>query len=204
MITKIKKLEETRTKLKEEFVGLDSIIDQVITSITPWYVTPEIIQRPLVISLWGMTGTGKTSIVKRVVQLLELDRKTLFFDCGKETGENSSITEKINNFFKLEEIQSTGEDFLNDLVFVFDEFQYVRTISEEGSEVDKPGTRPVWNLMDHGTLNLNEDNYEVSYFINFVEDFLSYAEKNSTVPVENGKIKNPDDVKTLLEHLGGD
>ena len=202
MITRINKLEETKTKLKDEFIGLDSIIDQLITSITPWYVTPEIIQRPLVISLWGMTGTGKTSVIRRTIQLLELDKKTMFFDCGKETGDKSSIVDKISDFFKLEEVQSTGEDFLEDLVFVFDEFQYARTISEDGSEIDKPGIRPVWNLMDHGTLNLNEENYEASYVINFIEDFLGYAKDHSTVKVEGGKIKNPEDIKVLLEHLG--
>ena len=202
MISKIQKLEETKNKLKEEFVGLDSIIDQIITSITPWYVTPQIIQRPVVISLWGMTGTGKTSIIKRTIQLLDLDKKTLFFDCGKETGEKSSVNTKIEDFFKLDEVQSTGDDFLEDLVFVFDEFQYAKTISEDHTEIDKPGIRPIWNLMDHGVLDLNEENYESAYVINFIEDFLSYAEKYSLTQVEDGKIKNPNDVKILLEYLG--
>lgn len=202
MTEQIKELEQAKQKLKEEFVGLDPIIDQLITSITPWYVTPEVIQRPVVVSLWGMTGTGKTSVIRRTIQLLGLDRKTLFFDCGGETGDNSSVNDKLKGLFTLEELHSTGEDFLKDLVFVFDEFQYSRTISEDGNEVDKPGIRPIWNLMDHGTLNLNEENYDSAYVINFIEDFLEYAKNNSTTRVIDGKIKDPKEVKILLEHLG--
>ena len=54
---RIQKLKETVKVLKTEFVGLDEIIDKISQSISPWYVTPEIIKRPVVISLWGMTGT---------------------------------------------------------------------------------------------------------------------------------------------------
>ena len=60
---KTKFLKEISKTLKNEFVGLDGIVDQIIQSVTPWYVTPEIITRPVIVSLWGMTGTGKTSIV---------------------------------------------------------------------------------------------------------------------------------------------
>lgn len=53
------KLDEAVAILKSEFVGLDDIIDNIKKSIIPWYITPEIIERPVVISLWGLTGTGK-------------------------------------------------------------------------------------------------------------------------------------------------
>ena len=59
--TRVQKLQEARKILKEEFIGLDSIIDQVVNSVSPWYITPEILTRPTVVSIWGMTGTGKSS-----------------------------------------------------------------------------------------------------------------------------------------------
>lgn len=46
---RLDRLEECKKVLKEEFIGLSSIIDQVILSITPWYITPEIIQRPVIV-----------------------------------------------------------------------------------------------------------------------------------------------------------
>lgn len=204
MKTKIKTLEKAKETLKKEFIGLDDIIDQIITAVTPWYVTPEVIQRPVVVSLWGMTGTGKTSIVSRLIELLDLKRKSMFFDCGKENNEGaSSVGDKINEFFRLEDAETGMEDLLKDLVFVFDEFQYSRTIDESGCEENnKSNLRPIWNLMDTGILNINENNYDFSVFLNFAEDFLEYAKTHKTVPIENGKIKGKEDVKELLEHLG--
>ena len=202
-MTKIELLEQARQELKKEYVGLDSIIDQVITAVTPWYITREIIQRPVVISLWGMTGTGKTSLIRRLIEILDLHKKTLFFDCGKEIGDgSSSISEKISDFFRIEDIEGPISDLVEDLVFVFDEFQYARTISEDGMEVDKPTIRPIWNLMDHGILNVTENCYDFSYFLNFTEDFLAYASNHQTVRLTKGKICDPNDVKELLDHLG--
>ena len=153
MKTKIETLEKVKATLKSEFIGLDEIIDKIITALTPWYVTPEVIQRPVVVSLWGMTGTGKTSVISRLIELLDIKKQSMFFDCGKETGDNS-ISDKIEEFFRLEDSETSLDDLLKNLVFVFDEFQYARTIDESGCEVDnKTGLRAVWNLMDTGILS---------------------------------------------------
>lgn len=92
---KIKKLENAGKVLKEEFVGLDSIIDNLLESISSWYITPEIIKRPVIVSLWGMTGTGKSSVVRRLLELLEINNQAMFFDCGECTSENKNIADNI-------------------------------------------------------------------------------------------------------------
>ena len=105
-LEKIKILENVKKQLKQEFIGLDSIIDDLVTSITPWFVTPEVIVRPVVVSLWGMTGTGKSSVVKRLVEILDLKHKTLFFDCGTECNETDygrNIGDKIIDFINSDE-----------------------------------------------------------------------------------------------------
>ena len=38
-LEKIKILENVKKQLKQEFVGLDSIIDDLVTSITPWFLS---------------------------------------------------------------------------------------------------------------------------------------------------------------------
>lgn len=53
---RIKKLECAIKTLKDEFVGLDDIIDQISDNIYSWYITPEVITRPTIVSIWGMTG----------------------------------------------------------------------------------------------------------------------------------------------------
>lgn len=51
-------------ELKAELHGIDDVIDRVIESIRAWYVLPQIIKRPVIVSLWGLTGTGKTQLTR--------------------------------------------------------------------------------------------------------------------------------------------
>lgn len=199
-MNKIEILENARIELKKEFVGLDSIIDKIILSVTPWYVTPEIIRRPTIVSLWGMTGTGKTSVVNRLLELLDLKRTSLSIDCGKT---EDTIGNKISDLFNIEGIEVNPDSMLSNLVFVLDEFQYARTIDESGSEYeDKSGVRPIWSLLDTGILDLNERNYNSSTFLSFVEDFLGFAQDNKDMIIKDGKIVEEKDVKKILEALG--
>ena len=64
IIEKRERLEKVRIALKKDFIGLDSVIDEMVDLIEPWYLFPELQFRPLVINLWGMTGVGKTDLVK--------------------------------------------------------------------------------------------------------------------------------------------
>lgn len=211
MKKRIEKLENARQILKSEFVGLDEIIDKIITAVTPWYATPQIIQRPVIVSLWGMTGTGKTSVINRLIELLDIKNKTMSFDCGKEAGDNGkSIVETLNEFFSISRygsspVSAANKTLTEDLVFVFDEFQYARTIDESGCEIEiKSAIRPVWTLMDTGILNLNEDNssYDYNTLNNFIDDFLEYTKGHESVELVNGNVVKKEDVKEILENLG--
>ena len=201
------RLDEAVKTLKTEFVGLDKIIDDIKKSITPWYITPEVIERPVVISLWGLTGTGKTSIVRRLTSLLGLSGKTVFFDCGLEANESSSssIADKIEEVFGCDDdMDSMSSDYGNtkNAVFVFDEFQYARTIDESGVELIKSPLRPIWTIMDSGKFNTSGYKYDVNRFNNFVEDFSLFAKDHPNISVTNGRVINRDDVMVVLENLG--
>src|SRR3989339_558772 len=73
IINRKKKLQEVQQLLKQEFVGIDKVIDELIYLFESWYLFSEYQLKPLIINLWGMTGIGKTSLIKRVVELLDLD-----------------------------------------------------------------------------------------------------------------------------------
>ena len=64
-------LEKTRLELKAHFVGIDEIIDELLDYIQIWYLMPEILNRPIIINLWGMTGVGKTDLIRRLVKALD-------------------------------------------------------------------------------------------------------------------------------------
>ena len=107
-IERIDKLQKAINILKNEFVGLDDIIEKIKLSVTPWYVTPEVITRPVVVSLWGMTGTGKSSVVKRLLELLGLYSKSIFFDCGRECSESDNdVASKAMDFLNVDNIDDT-------------------------------------------------------------------------------------------------
>ena len=200
---RIEKLKGAIQTLKEEFVGLDKILDDIETSLYPWYITPELITRPQIISLWGMTGTGKTSVVHRLVKLLDLESKTLFFDCGEDT-ENRSVTDKIEDYLGDDEGEGNGSEESNGkrLVFVFDEFQYARTLNESHEEVGKPGLRSVWSIIDSGVINMTSNGWDTGTFLTFLEDLTGFVKFNPGIEVDECNVVNPEDVKKILEDLG--
>lgn len=197
---KLQHLRNSIKKLKTEFVGLDDILDQLQEAIISWYVTPEIIERPVVINLWGMTGTGKTSVVRRLLEELYLQPDTISFDCGQASNEyqGTSITDKICEMFNSDEFGGAEK---NNMVFVFDEFQYARTINEQGEELTKSTLRPIWNLIDSGILNYTEFNYNIARFTNFVEDMTQFCAEFPGRPIQNGKLTGQPAIE-LLGRLG--
>ena len=67
-------LRHVAAELKTELFGIDDIIDRVIDTIRAWYVLPDIINRPVIVNLWGLTGTGKTQLIR------SLSKKLGFYD----------------------------------------------------------------------------------------------------------------------------
>jgi hypothetical protein len=137
-------LEELKVHLKKDFVGIDTIIDNVVDSMTPFYLFPDSLKRPIVINLWGMTGTGKTSLVEKIVDFLKLKKSYLKFDIGEYSNGEDKLRKDLAN--KINKLNN------NSNVIVFDEFQLGRTISEDGREIDRNSLRPLWELIDTGVI----------------------------------------------------
>lgn len=203
---KFEKLENARKVLKKEFIGLDDIIDDIIKSITSWYITHDLLERPTVISLWGMTGTGKTSVIKRLVELLELKDKTVSFDCGRESennGYSDNLSDKILEIIGDNDGTSGIDKVADDYVFIFDEFQYARTIDEDGNEVIKSTLRPIWNIIDDGNVPIYENRYSLTSFQEFLDDAIDFINEypEVTIHIENGKVLDKKEIN-LLNNTG--
>lgn len=196
---RLQKLNEVEKILKSEFIGIDSIIDKVLESITPWYVTPEIITRPTVVSLWGLTGTGKTSVVKRIMELLDLERDTLYFNCATEVDSGKdSIETKIFAFFEDENGNTSSGVSVSDpdqqlktnskrAIMIFDEFQNCRTLDEHGEERDRSQTASVWQILDSGILESTEWSWEITRMLGVIEEIHSLAILHPTIPIKDGR-----------------
>jgi hypothetical protein len=135
-------------ELKTELFGIDEIIDRVIESVRAWYVLPHIIRRPVIVCLWGLTGTGKTQLTR------SLARKLGFYDRfvevqmdGFSHGSSWRSSDSISAMLAESSI-AEGEPGM----LVLDEFQRFRTVSEKGKEVAVKRYQDVWQLLSDGRL----------------------------------------------------
>jgi cell division protease FtsH len=145
IISKRNTLLKVAISLKQEFIGLDDIIDEIITLLTPWYLFPQTHVRPTVINLWGLTGTGKTALVKRLVELLEFNKSFVHMDMGSYTGDKGSwikslFTDDLEHFHEKQNI------------ICLDEFQFARSLDESNHELSRDNLRVIWELLDSGKI----------------------------------------------------
>lgn len=182
---KNKIIDEAVIKLKNDFIGIDEQIEQVINNIRSWYLYPELQSRPLVISLFGMTGTGKTDLVRKLVKYLDIEKDLVYFNFA-EIGEMRSYEIESN----IEE--ELGSEKTN-RVFVYDEFQYAATLDSVGGEKDnKSGLKPFWELMDSGILHRRHILWEISYVYNLL-NYLLKINNACSIILEDGKWVNSDE-----------
>ncbi len=136
-------------QLKKEFIGLDGIIDEIADVMLPWWLFPDNQIRPLIINLWGMTGSGKTALIKRLSELLNYQNYLMRFDMG-EFGNNSTFL-KYTFTRQLNQFNATVP------IILLDEFQFAKTIDENGKEVNNNALRIIWDLLDSGELSYESD-----------------------------------------------
>lgn len=139
-------INEAQKKLKEDFVGIDDQIDAIINNIRAWYLFPELQTTPLIINLWGLTGVGKTSLIKELVKHLHVEKDLVYF--------NFAQINEMSSYDIEAKIENELENETPNRIFVYDEFQYAATIDNDGEEkYEKSGLKPVWELMDTGILH---------------------------------------------------
>jgi hypothetical protein len=150
VLNKKSTLENAKVILKAEFVGLDRVIDDLIESFSYWYYFPELQKKPVVINLWGLTGVGKTSLVNRLIQLLNFEQHFYPFNlCESDWDIKDTIAE-------LYEKQNNRS-----FIMMFDEFQNVRTINEGGNEKHTK-YQYLWELLDTGKIPVIQYPYHLN------------------------------------------
>jgi hypothetical protein len=146
-VQKVEQLEDIKTILKNEFVGIDDVIDKVVDNVRSWYTMSFIQERPAVINLWGLTGVGKTSLILRLMDLIGFSDMTFRLDLGEKEGGMSFR----NSLADLCENKNDAP-----IVIVLDEFQHARTLKGSGpfkEEIENDKNRMVWELIDSGKVS---------------------------------------------------
>lgn len=161
-------------QLKKEFIGIDEQIDSIMSNVRVWYLYPQLQSSPCVVNIFGMTGCGKTSLVRRIAQLLDIEKNLVYF--------NFCAINEMTSWEIEQDIEEELDNECSNRIFVYDEFQYAATLDGEGSEKDnKNGLKPFWELLDTGILRKRNSFWETRE----IAKVLMYMIKINTVcPME--------------------
>jgi hypothetical protein len=140
-------LANAAAQLKAELFGIDDVIDRVIDAIRAWYVLPQLITRPVIVCLWGLTGTGKTQLTRRLAQLLGFYDRFVEVQMDGFSHGASYRSSSISGMLGDSGIHEGAPGML-----VLDEFQRFRTVSTKGEEVKVERYQDVWTLLSDGRL----------------------------------------------------
>jgi Peptidase family M41/ATPase family associated with various cellular activities (AAA) len=168
-------LETTRIELKTHFVGIDETIDDLLNYIQIWYLMPEILSRPIIVNLWGMTGVGKTDLVRRLVKCLNFQDR--FVEIELSHTEGSSWDSSVGSALNRNSI-SDGKP----AIVLFDEIQRFNTINTDGTPVQSSKFTDFWELLSDGKLSKRVRD-DLDYYI---QDYL-YQQKNIKKRKERGE-----------------
>lgn len=179
-------LEKLRARLKNDFVGIDDIIDNLLDYIQIWYLMPEILTRPIIVCLWGMTGVGKTDLVRRLVQYLEFQERFVEVELGNT--DNTTYFSSVGAIFT-----ANGLTDGKAAIVLFDEIQRFYTVESDGSPVQATKFNDFWELLSDGRLAKREKD-DLDYYIS---DFMfNQRQRNRRPAAEQG----PED--PMYENVG--
>jgi cell division protease FtsH len=188
-------LELSRQLLKEHFIGIDRIIDELLNYIQIWYLLPDILRRPIIINLWGMTGVGKTDLVRRLVKYLNFQDR--FVEVELTNGEVRSWYNSVGQI-----LQNNGIDDSKPAIVLFDEIQRFNTLQADGTPIPNPKFADFWELLSDGKLS-RKSKEDLDYYI---QEYL-FQQKRSKQRREQGEededhemdIYDAQQIKSLLK-----
>ena len=171
-------LDGVKLALKDKFIGINDVIDKIIDSISLWYLTPELQFRPLIVSLWGITGVGKTDLVRTLVKLLNYTDKFIEIQMDMK----NDYSKNVENF-----LENSAIDSAEPAILLLDEIQRYRTINEMGDAVDNKFFNDVWMLLSDGKFQNNSQRRAEIMDMIFEEMYYSDRMSDDNVDEEPSK-----------------
>lgn len=185
---KKKTLDKCRVYLKKEFIGIDDIIERLLDYIQVWYLMPEVLSRPVIVNLWGMTGVGKTDLIRKTVKFLN------FQDRFAEV-ELSNIDESS---WKSTVFRILNEHDLNDekpAIVLFDEIQRFNTLDQDGNPMQQSKYIDFWELLSDGRLSRKEKHD----YDDFLISVLSNQKENERKKAKGEEIDESDNLVSVWQ-----
>lgn len=183
-----------KKELKKQFIGIDDVIDNFIGKVQTWYCYPELLVRPLIINLVSLTGGGKTDLIAKFVQLLDMSDRcvSLNLSQGSKHGTYQTTIEGA--------LLNVGVTPKHQGVLVLDELQAYRTIGVDNKEYFNYEFGDMWKLMSDG--KLVDDSLRIKQLygmLTTVEDFIK-SKMDSTqnrIDTENSALQTNESIPKL-------
>ena len=167
-------------ELKRFFVGIDAIIDDLVDAIRIWHLMPEVLSRPVIVNLWGMTGVGKTDLVRRLVKLLELQDR--FCEVELSNGDTTSHFSSVGSVLDGNYINDE-----NPKIVLFDEIQRFNTLDTDGKPLTNTKFTDFWELLSDGRLakrTRDDIDWSLNSYAVWITDAKNRRDKGETVDLD--------------------
>lgn len=200
------RLEAAGAELKSVFVGIDTVIDQLIDAIRIWYLMPEVLARPVIVNLWGMTGVGKTDLVRRLVRALDCQDR--FCEVELSNGDTTSWLSSVAGVLEASQLNDERPK-----IVLFDEIQRFNTLDADGKPLENTKFTDFWEVLSDGRLakrSRDDLDYTLDEMTAWVRDARRRKERGEEVdpdaPVSFWEAQNlkrvlalPDDTAAVAE-----
>jgi len=190
------KLETARKNLKNYFTGIDEVIDEVIAKIETWWCHPDFLTRPTIINLWGLTGHGKTDLVRRLAA--ELGMSDNF--CSIEM-DNSKLDPYISTNGPHSDFSILGRFYNNKIqpstqaIILLDDIHRYHTIEGDMS-IDRTQYDDVWKLLSDG--RLIDDRTRIVFLQGVLDSLRNFTFEKFDTSKESANAQN---TLLLISHM---
>lgn len=192
-----KTLERATRELKKHFIGIDKIIDDLMGYIQVWYLMPELLTRPVIINLWGMTGVGKTDLIRQLVKHLDFTDRFTEIELSNidTTNYQTSVSDILSN------------NDLNDdkpAIVLFDEIQRFNTIDDDGNPLPQSKFTDFWELLSDGKLSKKQKDNLDQYIMQFMynERDIQKRKNNGESHIDENPMLNHWQLSEIRKMLG--
>lgn len=125
------------------------MIDELIDGIRVWYLMPEVLSRPIILNLWGMTGVGKTDLVRKLVK--SSGQQERFIEVELSNGDTTSYYSSVGAV-----LDRNGMNDDKPKIVLFDEIQRFNTLDADGKPLVNTKFTDFWELLSDGRLSKRE------------------------------------------------
>lgn len=187
-----------KDKLKKDFYGIDNVIDNIFDAIETWYIYPEYLSRPTIINLWGLTGVGKTDLVKKLKGYLKIETfiSTEMDNSSNTIEDNADYSSHSNNKSLFDLFDQYRVDQKDQSILLLDEIHRYRTIDNDGKLINRRRYNDIWKLLSDGSL------YDYSYGLYRINCCIDSLEsKYDSVRINSSR--NADNLEDKISYMFG-